>query len=368
MEARKIKVLHLELDEHLGGIESFLYNLYNEIDRNKVQFDFISRYDNPAMGSELRKLGSKIFTVSPYRKPLKYMSDLDHVIKTGGYDVIHIHKNSAAVILPFLVARKYKSIQKFVHSHNTKPSIGGISTILHIVNKSFLWKNADRYFACSDAAGKWLYGNNKNFVVIRNGINTEKYVFSEEQRVKKRRELNISQDTFVIGNVGRFSEQKNQKRLIDIFAEFQKQDTTVVLLLVGEGKLKQKIEDYSKKKQINNVQFLGVRKDVPELMMAMDAFVMPSLYEGLPIVAIEAQAAGLDLYLSDTISPETEISNSVSWFSLNETNQNIAKNIKREKSNGSVRKERNNEVRNQNYDVKQTATALLNLYEECIHL
>lgn len=362
MEARKIRVLHLELDEHLGGIESFLYNLYSEIDRNKVQFDFISRYDNPAMGSELRKLGSKISKVSSYRKPLKYMSDLDHVIRTGGYDVVHIHKNSAAVILPFLVTRKYKKIRVFVHSHNTKPSIGGISTILHLVNRIFLWENASSHFACSETAGRWLYGNGRNFIVVKNGIATEKYVFSEEQRVKKRRELNISKDAFVIGNVGRFSDQKNQKRLIGIFEEFQKQDSTAVLLLVGEGKLKQEIEDYSKKRQINNIHFLGIRKDIPELMMAMDAFVMPSLYEGLPIVAIEAQAAGLDLYLSEAISHEAEISSSVSWFSLNETNQNIAENIKRENVNGNVRKMRNIEVKNQEYDMKHTANVILESY------
>ena len=137
----RIRVLHLELDGHLGGIESFLYNLYSVIDRNRVHFDFITRAENPAKGDELKKLGANIYRLSSYSHPFRYMKDLDRVINEGNYDVVHIHKNSATVILPFLVVRRYKNIRVFVHSHNSQPSVGGITYVLHkitIVQMSIL--------------------------------------------------------------------------------------------------------------------------------------------------------------------------------------------------------------------------------------
>lgn len=363
---RKIRVLHLELDGHLGGIESFLYSLYSMIDRNKVHFDFITRSDNPAKGCELKKIGARVVKISSYKHPIKYMRDLDRVIEEGNYDVIHIHKNSAAMILPFLITRKHKNIKVFVHSHNTQPSVNGMASMLHKLNKRFLYNSADEHFACSQVAGEWLYGKNSSFSILRNGIITSKYRFEQEKRKAKRKELNIPDDAFVLGNVGRFTEQKNQKRLVDIFEEFQKSAENSYLILVGDGSLREKIELYTNEKKIKNIIFLGVRSDIPDIMMAMDAFVMPSLYEGLPIVGIEAQAAGLDLYLSNTISKETELLNSVIWFDLNETNQNIVKKISVRTVSERERLLRNNEVKSQGYDIEQTAAELLGRYEECV--
>ena len=361
---RKTRVLHLELDEQLGGIESFLYNLYTEIDRDRIQFDFITRSENPAKGNELRELGANIYILPSYNRPLRYMKELDRVISKGHYDVVHIHKNSAAVIFPFYVTRKHKDIRVFVHSHNTQPSIRGITSVLHEINKTFLYKNSDEHFACSKIAGEWLYGGRDSFSVLRNGIITSKYKFDEEKRKRKRQELSISDDAFVIGNVGRFTEQKNQKRLVELFEEFHKHIANSYLLLVGDGNLRNKIELYIDTNKIENVKFLGIRDDIPDLMMAMDAFVMPSLYEGLPIVGVEAQAAGLDLYLSDTISRETGLLNSVKWFDLNETNQEIVKRIQIHKVSADERMQRNNEIKIQGYDINQTAQILLKKYEE----
>lgn len=362
---KTIRVLHLELDEHLGGIESFLYNLYSEIDRKKVQFDFISRSDNPAMGSELKELGAKIYKVSSYRNPLRYMSDLEDIIKKGNYDVIHIHKNSAAVILPFLVTRKYKEIRVFVHSHNTKPSVGGLSFVLHNINKRFLWYSADEHFACSKVAGKWLYGKHKEFIILKNGIITQKFKYDKNIRKLKRKELGIPEDAFVVGNVGRFTEQKNQRRLIDIFYEFLKKEANSWLLLVGDGKLRNSVEEYTNKIHLKNVYFLGVRKDIPQLMMAMDCFVMPSLYEGLPIVGIEAQTTGLQMLVADTVSEETKIVDQFTWFSLEESNEQIAQKI-----NMTVSYDRSllaDDVIYQGFDMKQTALELERYYLNAVY-
>ena len=366
MSNKKIKVLHLELDEHLGGIESFLYNLYSTIDREKVQFDFVSRSDNPAFKSELTNLGANIFTVNSYKRPLKYMHNLEQIIKNGDYDVIHIHKNSAANVLPFCVTNKLKNVRVFVHSHNTKPSVNGCASVLHNINKKYLYNSANKHFACSQVAGEWMYGKNIKFRVLRNGIITSKYRFNEEKRKDKRQELNIPNSAFVVGNVGRFAEQKNQKRLVEVFDEVKKLNPNIYLLLIGDGNLKEKIQLYVKEKNIANVKFLGVRNDIPDLMMAMDAFIMPSLYEGLPIVGVEAQAAGLNLYLSNTISKETQLLDSVKWFDLNESNKRIAESIKIEMIDDEERKSRNDDVKNNGYDIEQTAKELLYEYEECL--
>ena len=360
----KVKVLHMEIDVHMGGIESFLFNLYSQIDRERVQFDFVTRSNSPAMESELRELGAKIYRVSSYKNPLAYMRDLNAVIEYG-YDIIHIHKNSAAVILPFIVAHKHKNIRVFVHSHNTSPSIGGATQLLHILNRNILWKYSDEHFACSQIAGEWLYGKNKTFTVLKNGINTNAYKYDLQRRMAKRKELGIAENIFAIGNVGRFTEQKNQKRLVQIFEEYIRKNSNSVLLLVGDGEQKNVVENYCKERNLTkHVMFLGIRKDIPDLMMAMDAFVMPSIYEGLPIVAIEAQSAGLPLYLSNTISDETDITSNVKWFSLEEDNKAIAGIICDEQSTTQERIERNSKVVTAGFDMGETAKILQDAYVE----
>lgn len=364
---QKIKVLHLELDENMGGIESFLYNLYEQIDRKKIQFDFVTRAENPAKGNELKKLGANIYKVSSLSHPFRYMRDLENIIKNGNYDVVHIHKNSCANILPFFVTNKFKDLKVYVHSHNTQPSKGSISKILHILNRKFVWNSSVKHFACSEVAGKWLYGKKRDFIVIKNGILTNRYLFNEFIRSMKRDELQISKDSFVIGNVGRFTEQKNQKRLLEIFSNLQNLKTNTVLLLIGDGDLREENEKYAKQLGLKNVYFLGVRNDIPELMMAMDVMVMPSLYEGLPIVCIEAQATGLSMFISDTVSLETKIIDNYYSFSLEDSNLTIAKELlKMDKSDKS---DKSNErticcdiIRKAGYDMKNTANTLINEY------
>lgn len=359
---QKIRVLHLELDEHLGGIESFLYNLYSEIDRKIVDFDFITRTSNPAKGSELSELGAKIYKISSYRYPFRYMKDLNSVIKKGKYDVIHIHKNSAAVILPFLITKKHKNIRVFVHSHNTRSSVGGIASILHKINRPFLYKHANIHFACSQIAGEWLYGKRK-FKILKNGIIPTQYYFNDEQRRIKRQELGIPENAVVLGNVGRFTNQKNQRRLVEIFSEYKKKYHNSWLILVGDGELKTDVKNYVKQLELNNVIFTGVREDIPDFMMAMDCFVMTSLYEGLPIVGVEAQATGLKMVVADTVSKEVEISSLVTWFSLKDTNEKITEIIKNSIDSTYNRNNGIYEVKKSGFDMCNTARILLNMYQ-----
>lgn len=236
---------------------------------------------------------------------------------------------------------------------------------MHNINKRFLWYSADEHFACSKVAGKWLYGKHKEFIILKNGIITQKFKYDKNIRKLKRKELGIPEDAFVVGNVGRFTEQKNQRRLIDIFYEFLKKEANSWLLLVGDGKLRNSVEEYTNKIHLKNVYFLGVRKDIPQLMMAMDCFVMPSLYEGLPIVGIEAQTTGLQMLVADTVSEETKIVDQFTWFSLEESNEQIAQKI-----NMTVSYDRSllaDDVIYQGFDMKQTALELERYYLNAVY-
>lgn len=368
---KKIRVLHFELSDSVGGIESFLLNVYKNIDRNKYQFDFVTTANKPAFGKQLKELGGKIYKVPPYKNIIQYSQSITKIIKKG-YDIVHIHKNSAANILPIIICHKFDGVKIITHSHNTAPSSGRISIFLHYINKSILFNYANFRLACSTEAGEWLYGNNKtsNFEVIRNGIMTEKYKFNEKIYINMREKLGIPENAIVIGHVGRFSAQKNHNQLIDIFNVLKNKCSNTYLLLIGDGELSGTIK--LKVKELNlcdRVLFLGTRNDVAELMLCMDAFLLPSIYEGLPIVGVEAQAAGLPLFCSDTVSPEIEISDSIHWFSLkddfSELCDIIIDTISKEKKNREdIRIRRNTQVKDRGYDINKTIRRLMQIYEK----
>lgn len=358
---RKIKVLHFELDKNPGGIESFLLNMYSRIDRDKYQFDFITRYKNAAKSSELKQLGAKIYVVNGFDNPLLYYRKIKRIMALG-YDIIHIHKNSAANIIPFIAAKAYDNLMVVSHSHNTAPSTGKISEIAHKINRPILWKLSDEHLACSDVAGEWLYGNKNNFTVVRNGINTEKYNFNNIIRCETRKNLGLPDDAMVYGHVGHFTEQKNHEFLLRIFGEIQEKQNNAYLLLIGGGVLEDKVRCLVKNKPYSSrVFFLGLRSDVDKLMQAMDCFIMPSIYEGLPIAAIEAQAAGLRVFLANTISKETQVTDSVEWLDLKNTPKEVALKIIKIGPNRD-RNAANIAVKNAGYDAIETARFLEKMY------
>lgn len=322
-----MRVLHFELTENIGGIETFILNLYKNIDRNKYKFDFIATCDNPAYGREFETLGGQIYRVPGYKNIVGYSRKITELIKRNDYDIIHIHKNSAANILPAIIAKQVSRAKIIVHAHNTLPTKGLFSKLLHKMNRDYLYKLSDVHLACSDIAGRWMFGN-ENFEVIPNGIDADRFKFSEEGRNKVRREFKIPEEAFVIGNIARFVEQKNHRLLISIFENLLQIQKNAYLILVGRGGLEEKIKSSVQEKGISDhVIFAGSRKDIPDVMSAMDVFLMPSLYEGLPIVAVEAQANGLPLVLSDTIAKETNILGDTTWIGLYEDTNDIAKKI-----------------------------------------
>ncbi|MGZ1337064.1 glycosyltransferase, partial [Lactobacillus delbrueckii subsp. bulgaricus] len=219
-----------------------------------------------------------------------------------------------------LFNRKTKLI---VHSHNGSTSQKSIHVFLRLVQN----KRANEKWSCSDEATKWMYKNDKDVTVIRNGIDVQNYLFSTEIRKSVRNELGI-ENKVVVGSVARFEKQKNHKKIIDVFNEYHKGNKNSILLLVGKGSLRKKVEEYVKRLNLQDVvMFLGVRNDINQLLMAMDVFIMPSLYEGLPFVAVEAQAASLPILISDTVSKEVYITDLVHTVGLDVSDDIWAKQI-----------------------------------------
>ena len=359
----KIRVLHLELSNRIGGIEKFLFNLYKEIDKNKVQFDFATTTLNTApLEKKLINLGGNVYHIHAYKNIKLYYKDIEKLICNGEYDVIHIHKNSATNIIPFIVIKRNNIKSVIVHSHNTRHSVGNMTKFVHFINIKYLYKNAKVHLACSTEAGKWLYGNRK-YEVIYNGIDINDFAFNNKKRINIRKSLGIEDSDFVVGNIGRFEKQKNHKRILEIFNEIVKIDQNAKLILVGDGYLKNEIIKLIEKLGLQkNVILTGVVDNVNEIVSAIDCFLMPSLYEGLPIAAIEAQISGASIALSDTISPETDIFNKAVWFSLNDKDKDIARKIVKNK----IKDRAIDRSKVLKFDVKYTANKILNIYSNLI--
>ena len=302
----------------MGGAESLIMNLYRNIDRNKVQFDFVVHTkDKCDYEDEINALGGKIYRIEQIsRHPIKNMIQLKKIFKDNKdiYQTIHRHTDSSIVFTDLLVAKLMGIKNRYVHSHNTKVSKG---KIIHLFFRPVLNLLATRRFACSQDAGKWLFGSKKDFTVIPNGIEIDKYKFNPKVRKEVRKELNIDDDEILIGHVGRFQNVKNHNFLIDIFYELQK-DIKSKLVLVGDGELQRTIKEKVKELKIENkVLFLGLRNDVNRILQGIDLFVFPSYYEGLPLTLIEAQASGLNILASDTITKQCNITGSIEFLSLN---------------------------------------------------
>ncbi len=360
----KIRVLIIGMHDKIGGVETFLMNYYRNIDRNKVQFDFISIYDKLCFEDEIKQLGGNVYKICSEKvNPIQYSKQLKQIIKNNNYKIVHINMLSAANILPILVAKKQKVKHIIVHSHNSNTPSGIIRKILNFINKPFLHLATD-YFACSQLAGDWLFGKKflkkHELVIINNAIDIEKYQYNELIRKSKREELNCK-EKFVIGHIGRFSYQKNHEFLIDVFYEVQKEIKDAVLLLIGEGELKDKIKEKVKSLKIeDNVIFFGITNTPQDYLQAMDLFVLPSRFEGLPVVGIEAQVSGVKCMFSNKITEEAKISDKTIFIENNV--QKWKDEIIKYKNNQEC--ERKNTKLNEQYNIKVASKGLEKKYIE----
>jgi glycosyltransferase involved in cell wall biosynthesis len=305
-----IRVLHVVVNMNRGGAETLIMNLYRNIDRSKVQFDFLTCKEG-VFDSEIIAMGGQIHRI-PYVTNIghaSYVKVLDHFFLANSYyKIIHSHMDKMSGLV-LRSAEKAKIPVRIAHSHNTK-SEGGF------VSRTYKWyagKKIKRYstnlYACSNAASQWLFRErSREAHVLKNGIECEKFVFSSEVRNSVRKELQLGKQSLVIGHVGRFNHQKNHLFLLDLFTQLIKSLPNATLVLVGGGNLQPKIEAKIKELHLEDkVKLLGIREDIHLLLQAFDFFVFPSLHEGLPVTLIEAQGAGLPCIISDTITKEVDM-------------------------------------------------------------
>lgn len=356
-----IRVLHVVTHMNRGGLETMIMNYYRNIDREKIQFDFlVHRKYEADYDKEIESLGGKIYRLSVLNPfSLSYRQELNSFFKKHKeYQIVHVHQDCLSSII--LKSAKRNNVKvRIAHSHSISQD-KNIKYLIKMFYRQFIPKYATDLMACGEAAGKWMFSGSQ-FCVLNNSINTELYSFNEEKRKRVRAEFNIAENELVIGHVGRFSPPKNHDFLIKTFKEvIQKENAK--LLLVGDGNLRGIIENEIEKLGLKeNIIFTGVRSDVADLMQAMDVFVFPSLYEGLPVTMVEAQAAGLPCVISDNVPSECIITEGlVTKCSLNDSDDVWANYIL--KSINKQRRDTRNEIINAGFDIKESAKNLEKFY------
>lgn len=370
MENKKIRIIHFIDRIGRGGTQAVLFDWLKNIDRDKIQFDFLVFMDGQKEYIEkFKALGCNIYQIShlSIKQIPRFMSDLNSFFKEHHYDVAHGHSKSKNVF--FLYAAKKNHVPvRIAHSHNTQfQKMAVIGEIM----KPMLKVVATDFYACSDIAGIWLFGqkayNQGKITIIKNGVDTYKFKFNHRVRNTYRKKLGL-EDSIVFGHIGKYMEQKNHKFLLDIFKKIHEKQPEAKLLLIGGGyddviaAVNKKINDLG----IEDVVIqLGLRPDVPQFMQVMDMFLLPSLYEGLPVVGVEAQATGLSCLISDTVTREVCLLPTTEYLSLQESADIWADKALELYHVGSGNREAAfQSVFNQGYDSKIVAEKLTDLYME----
>lgn len=297
-----------------GGIATFLINYIKYFDFNEFEVHIaVHGSDNGPRAHELISRGC-IFHQLPIKSKsyFQWKQKYNYLLKKYKFDIVHA--NADAGNGPLLkIAKKHRVPVRISHSHNTQLlTTNKIRVFLNNIQKRQILKYATNLFACSKLAGKWLYGNNK-FEIINNAIDYDNFRFDEDKRIKIRKELQFDNEVFVVGHVGRFDYQKNHKFIVELAQQF---DNNVQFILIGDGHLRKKIEEVIKQKNVNNIKILGSKDNISHYYNAMDCFILPSLFEGLSVVSIEAQVNGLVCLFSNTITHECKISDNTDFFTI----------------------------------------------------
>lgn len=378
---KPIRVLQLTIGgTDFTGICSFMYTYYKAIDRNKIHYDFVFCRQN----SMKLVMNDPIFDDSHFyeinavneKSEMDYKElsrSLDRILKNDSYDIFHINTHRIGVsLIATLVAKKNKVKTKIAHSHNSKEATTNrmsIKCLFKRIGINIIRHENDYLFACSRAAGEALFGKNginqKKFYIVKNAINSKEYAYNNQNRKKVRVLERIDDECYVVGQVGRLSPTKNQFFTLSVFREIVNHHSNAILWFIGTGDDLSKLKEAVVQLKIQDkVRFMGERQDVSSLMQAMDALIFPSNWEGLGIVAIEAQAAGMRTYASTAVPIETKITDLISYMPLSDGPQKWADTMLKDLNNYS-RESRQEEIIKSGYDIKVAAKWLENIYSHC---
>ncbi|WP_270838190.1 glycosyltransferase [Mitsuokella multacida] len=367
------KVLQVGMTENKGGTETYLMSQYRKLNRNEIRYDFLSfTSQKMAYEDEIVNKGDKVYhIISRLKNPLIHYYRLAILMwkMRKSYSAVVVNTCDMIYVFPLFIGWLFRIKKRIIHSHNSgyERRLTFFHKMVLFINKIIVSFSVTDRWACSELAGKWMFGN-KDFVVIHNAINLELFKFNSDTRKRLRHSMK-SDNAFVLGNVARFSYQKNHEFLIKIFKEVHDQDPSAQLWLIGNTSIDmrgntqyydnvcQLIEKYHLD---DSVKILGVRNDVPELYQAMDCYVLPSRFEGLCVSAIEAQAADLPCVVSDRLSDETKLIDDFLYLPLNQDTRLWARKILEFRN----RKRCNNDkiIRAKGYDINAEVKRVTQLY------
>lgn len=360
-----IRILQMIGSLNIGGSQTMIINIYKALDRKKIQFDFIIDHEDHLYYKDvLESMGAKIYIMPSYKG-----YNFVEIVKAWKsffenhpeYRILHTHVRSyASIFLP--IARSY-GVKTIIHSHSTSNG-SGLKAFYKSILQYPIRYQADFYLGCSKESGRWLFGekivNSNKYLTIKNGIDVQQYSYNEVLRKKIREELNINEIQVVYGHIGRFHESKNYDFLLKVFFEISHKNPNALLLLVGDGALRPKIESKIARLNLSDkVMLMGLRNDIPDVLQAFDCFLFPSRWEGLPVTLVEVQAAGISSIVSDKITKEVELSDSIFYLSIeNGVTEWVDKALSINKTR------RNNELRieKSGFDINESADKLSKIY------
>ncbi|MEG0699176.1 MAG: glycosyltransferase family 1 protein [Erysipelotrichaceae bacterium] len=322
-----IRIAQMMTEMNYGGVEMVVMNYYRHINHSKVQFDFfVLEGSIIPQREEIESLGGRIYVVPHYKKLLSYEKAVIALLKENKYKIVHSHMNSLSVF-SLRAAKKAGVPIRIAHNHSTSGKGEYKKNILKYALRPFAKVYPNHLAACSHLAGDWLYGKNANYIVFNNAIDLDKYSYNENMRNILRKELRL-ENRLTIGHIGRFCYQKNHEYLIEIFKCIKQINKDAVLLLIGDGENFDKIKLQIKQLDLDkSVILMGSINEAYKYYNAMDAFVLPSRYEGLPVVGVEAQASDLQCFFSDEITSEAKILDKTTYLSLSKSPNEWAETI-----------------------------------------
>ena len=375
---KKIKVLQKIYSLTAGGVETIITSIDERLDKNVYEFTYLLDNDKSDFyKSKLNKLGSNVYSLEldNFRGIQKIINKFKRTIKflkNNKFDIIHVNESNINALIIIIAARIAGVKSVIVHAHTSnKHDKLNLSKLLNPLIKMLVSKLATECIACSDEAAKWYFTKERicgnKFNILKNGINTQKYIYDENIRNMYRKKLKI-QDKFVIGHVGRFAHQKNQLFLINVFNLIVKNNSNALLLLIGDGSdigyAKNKVKELGIE---DSVVFAGARSDVPQLLQAMDIFVFPSISEGFGMGVLESQAASLRTIASDRVSISTKVTTMIEYLSLDLGAEIWANKIKNYNT-PYVRTDVSSEIVNSGYDICNSAELLSTIYNRCLEV
>lgn len=376
--SKVIRILQIGMTCNIGGLETYLIQQFKHLDNARVVYDFVNNNagKNIAFEKYITDNNGKVYNIVARKtNPLKHYYQWIKLLYRKRNEIHGIVLNSLGLTYVFslLIGKIMNYPIRIIHSHNSNYEIelGIFRKSIIFFNKIILRFSLTDRFACSKKAGDWMFGNEK-YKIIHNAIDSKEFIFDEKTRMRKREEFNFLESDYIVGHVGRFSEQKNHEFIIELFKELANIDKSSKLLLIGGlsgngdssylDRTRRKVKDYCLE---DRVIFCGLREDVNELMQAMDCFILPSKFEGLPVTGVEIQAAGVPCVFSDVITEEVAITDDVVFMSLNESPMEWAKKILSMKK--CKRKNRFKEIVAAGYDINTEIEKIMEYYEHNIN-